>query len=188
MYSATRPAHRRLRGRVVLALVLSVVLTVLLRVHDASAHSTLESSTPGAGAHLPTMPTIIELTFVAAVEDVGVTVVLADEHGDDWTADVVVVEGTRVSSPVRPDIPDGRYEIRWSVTSFDGAPMTGVVRFALGTVVDDTDPFDAVLTAEDVAWIRATAFVVAGVLLGAMAHGLVTVYGRRSAHGPGPRP
>jgi methionine-rich copper-binding protein CopC len=173
---------------VALALLLTVVSTVPLRAQPVSAHSTLESSTPGAGARIATMPASIDLTFVAAVEDAGATIVLADAHGDDWTADAPVVDVRRVSSPVRPGIPDGRYEIRWSATSIDGAPMSGVVRFALGTVVDQTDFFDAVLTAGNVAWIRSTAFVVVGVLFGAMAHGLVTVYGRRSARGPGPRP
>ena len=184
MNSAGRPAHDSLRGWVVLAVLLSVVLTVLLRAQPASAHSTLESSTPGAGAHIAAMPTTIELTFVSAVQEAGATVVLADDDGDDWTAGDPVVDATRVSSPVRPDVPDGRYEIRWTVTSVDGAPLSGVVRFTLGDVDDETDPFAAVLTGTHVAWILGVAAVVVGTLLGAIVHGLVTVYGRRSARAP----
>nr|CAA9332808.1 MAG: hypothetical protein AVDCRST_MAG46-1518 [uncultured Nocardioidaceae bacterium] len=184
MNSAARPAHTSLRGWLVLALLLSVVLTVLLPAQPASAHSTLESSTPAAGAHIAAMPTTIELTFVGAVEEADATVVLADDNGDDWTANAPVVDATRVSSLVRPDVPDGRYEIRWAVTSLDGARMSGVVRFALGQVDDETDPFDAVLTGTHVAWILGAAGVVVGALLGAIVHGLVTVYGRRSARAP----
>ncbi|RZU32185.1 copper resistance CopC family protein [Blastococcus saxobsidens] len=168
----------------VLALLLAVVLTVPLRAQPASAHSPLQSSTPRAGAHIAAMPTTIELTFAGDVEEVGATVVLADEDGDDWTADAPVVDATRVSSPVRPDVPDGRYEIHWTVTSIDGPQMSGVVRFALGHVGDEADPFDAVLSSANVAWILGTAGVVVGALLGAIVRGLVTVYGRRSARAP----
>ncbi|NYD74311.1 copper resistance protein CopC [Leifsonia soli] len=155
------------------------MLIFLSPAQRASAHSPLESSTPEAGASIATMPAQIDLTFGAAVQESGATVVLADEHGGDWTAGAAVVEhGTVVSATVKPDAPDGRYEIRWSVVSFDGAPMSGVLRFTLGTAVADTNPLDTVLTATDASWALVGAFVVVGVPLVYMAYGLITVYGR----------
>src|SRR5690242_17897717 len=145
MYTA-RPTHRRIGWRPVVAIVVSVILTVLLPAPGAWAHSPLESSRPRAGEHITTMPTWIELAFVAPVKDVGTTVIVADAQGNDWTAGTAVVDDMYVSSPVRPDLPDSRYEIRWSVTSFDGAPMSGVVSFVLGDA-EETSPMNAVLTA-----------------------------------------
>ncbi|WP_344180528.1 copper resistance CopC family protein [Kribbella lupini] len=157
----------------------TIIFAVLLPAPGAWAHSPLESSTPRAGEHLATMPARIELAFVAPVEDVDASVVLADDQGTDWTAGPAAVEDMYVSSPVRPGLPDGRYEIRWSVVSFDGAPMSGVVSFTVGAA-EDTNPLNAVLTADAAFWVRVSVFTVLGGLLAFMAYGLVTVYGRRS--------
>ena len=154
-----------------------VIVIVLLPAAAAWAHSPLESSSPRAGAHIATMPTQIELAFTAPVKK-DATVVLADAQGNDWAAGPAVVDDMYVVSPVRPGLSDGRYEIRWSVTSFDGAPMSGVVSFVLGDA-KDTNPLDAVLTADDAFWIRVVVFVVFGGLLAYTAYGLITVYGRR---------
>ncbi|GAB3613949.1 copper resistance protein CopC [Humibacter ginsengisoli] len=85
---------------------------------------------------------------------------------------------TVVSSPVKPNAPEGRYEIRWSVVSADGAPMSGVIRFTLGTAVADINPLDTVLTAADASWVLVGACAVVGALLVYMVYGLITVYGR----------
>lgn len=179
MHIAARSSRRHSRWGLAGALVLYLVLIVLLPTQSASTHSPLESSTPEAGTSITTMPAQIELTFGAEVQDAGVSVVLADEQGADWTAGPAVVEdGTVASSAVKPDAPDGRYEIRWSIVSTDGAPMSGVVRFTLGPAASDINPLDTVLTTTDASWVLVGACVVVVALLVYMVYGLVTVYGR----------
>lgn len=180
MHTAARSSHKHHRWGLTGALVLPLVLIVLLLTQGALAHSPLESSTPEAGASIALMPARIELTFGAPVQEAGMTLVLVDEQGVDWTAGPAVVEdGTVASSAVKPDAPDGRYEIRWSVVSTDGAPMSGVVRFTLGPAASDIDPLDTVLTTTDASWVLVGACVVVVVaLLVYMVYGLVTVYGR----------
>ncbi|WP_162929129.1 copper resistance CopC family protein [Streptomyces sp. YIM 130001] len=162
------------------ATALSVVLSVLMPAHGVSAHSALQSSTPQLGEHLASMPPQIELRFAEPVKDIGAKVTLADEQGKNWAAGSAVVDAAVVSSGVRSDIPDGRYEVRWRSVSGDGAPMSGVVRFALGNAKADSNPLHAVLTARDAFWIQMVAFAVVGAFVGYTAYGLVTVYGRRS--------
>jgi len=177
MHIAARQRLAHARWALVVAFAAALLL-VLLPAQTASAHSPLESSTPEAGTHIATMPTQIELRFGAPVQDAGAVVVLADEEGNDWTAGGAIAGGTVVSAAVEPGAPDGRYEIRWSVVSADGAPMSGVVRFTLGTAATAANPLDAVMTAMDTAWVLVGAGVVVGALLVYMGYGLITVYGR----------
>ncbi len=176
MHSAARP-HEHSCWRLVVALILSLGLALTLPGQGARAHSALASSTPGAGANIEAMPTRLELTFTADVQEAGAEVVLVDEQGDSWTAGPADVDARLVTSPVRPDVPDGRYEIHWNIISIDGAPMAGVIRFVLGDVGDDIHPLDVVLTAQHATRILIGALAVLVALLGYMVHGLLTVYG-----------
>lgn len=162
------------------AVLLAVLILTYLPLQGASAHSPLMSSTPKANDHLSSMPSRIELVFGAAVTDAGAVIELADENGRSWTRGTPLVSGTSVSTYVDPGSPTGRYEARWEVISHDGAKMSGTIRFAVGKAAPDSNPFNAVLTSTDAAYIRVLAFGIVGALLLYMGFGLVTVYVPRS--------
>lgn len=177
--SRSRVRRRRAGARTAVAVAALFILGGLL-APSASAHSPLESSSPEAGEALTAAPEQIELTFGAEIRSDGASVLLVDEQGIEWAAGPAeVISAVVVTAPVPDDLPEGRYEIRWDVISFDGAAMTGVVRFTLGDA--GTVPvLDMVVTSAGAAWTRAVAFGVVGALLVVIAHGLVTVYGTRS--------
>ncbi|SDE08871.1 copper resistance CopC family protein [Auraticoccus monumenti] len=176
MHPTERPSEHP-RPRLLVALLLSLGLALTPSAPVARAHSALESSTPGAGSTIEAMPAQLELVFSEEVQEVGADVVLVDEQGDSWTAGPAEVDAVVVTSPVEPDVPDGRYEIRWTIISVDGAPMAGDVRFVLGDEVDDVHPLDVVLTAQDATRVLVGALAVLVAVLAHLVHGLLTVYG-----------
>lgn len=104
------------------------------------------------------------------------------------------MDGANVSIAVDPSMGDGRHEVRWSVISFDGASVQGVIPFVIGEAGADPDPLHAVISADGASLIRSVALAVFAVLLAWVAYGLVATYGRgatassRAGAADAPRP
>lgn len=120
------------RSRVVAGGMLLAAVAVLAMPSAASAHDELLASTPAAGEKLEAAPTSITLTFSANVLDVGAAIVVADEHGRDWTAGESTIEEGSVTVPVEAGMPEAGYEVRWRVVSSDGHPISGLIPFTVG--------------------------------------------------------
>lgn len=105
---------------------------LLAAATTAAAHDELVGSDPPAGAALDTGPTTVRLDFSADVMALGAAVVVADDAGTAYQQGSPELDGSSVTVPVDPDLPDGGYEIRWRVVSSDGHPITGVVPFTVG--------------------------------------------------------
>jgi len=109
----------------------------------ASAHATLVSSEPAAGARLETPPAAVRLVFSAPVEEAFLTVRVRNA---DWR----VVSGaprrdTRVARAVIVPVDavgDGEMHVEWRVLSQDGHPSGGVFAFGVGPapVTPEGDP------------------------------------------------
>lgn len=132
-------AGAAMKRRIWLALGLAFV-AVLAFAPTASAHATLESTEPSAGAILDNPPDSVVLRFSEAVQ--------ADSDG----VKVIDAKGTRVDDGKvsQPDgrtvvvplgtLPDGGYVVAWKVVSVDGHPIGGGYTWRVGASSTAVDP------------------------------------------------
>ena len=118
-----------MRSLPVAALV--VLFTVLLGTPAALAHTSLQKSTPAAGASLAAPPAEVSLTFGEAVRLPASPIRVAGPGGAVWTVGQAAVTGATVTAPVAATGPAGPYTLTWQVISDDGDTIRGTVRFTL---------------------------------------------------------
>lgn len=102
----------------------------------ASAHATLDGSTPAASSVVSKSPDEIVLDFDETVEPrLGSLKVFDDAGREMEVGDLVrdVVDQSVVRASVMP-LADGPYVVVWRVTSVDGHPVTGAFPFEVGKV------------------------------------------------------
>lgn len=148
---------------------------------QASAHTTVASAQPTYNEALERRPSSVALTFTSEIQTdaTTATVVVQDEDDRDWADGTVLVTATGVEQALDPALPDGRYQVRWSVVSADGAPLDGSYRFTVGNVPPESNPLDVPLTEGRSDWFRAVAYVLVGTLLSGTAYALWATYRRR---------
>jgi methionine-rich copper-binding protein CopC len=113
---------------VLVALPLLLVVVILGSAPAASAHNTLISSDPKAGETVAQPPAQIILTFNDDILDVGAAVKMTGPAGS-VAVDAPTVEGPRLVQQLPDGLPAGGYEVVWRVTSADGHPIDGTLRF-----------------------------------------------------------
>ena len=118
-----------MRSLPVAALV--VLFTALLGAPAALAHTSLQKSTPAAGASLAAPPAEVSLTFGEAVRLPASPIRVAGPGGAVWTVGQATVTGATVTAPVAATGPAGPYTLTWQVISDDGDTIRGTVRFTL---------------------------------------------------------
>jgi len=116
------------------------VLALVAGTLPAVAHAELVSSTPAAGGTVKRLPDAVTLTFSELVRT-PVFVEVTGPSGDIARGDVWVRD-TDVTQPVERAAPGGRYAMSYRVTSADGHPISGTVRFTLTVPADDSDDSD----------------------------------------------
>lgn len=113
--------------------LVAVLVAIAVVPGAASAHSTLVTSEPAAGARLQTAPAAVRLVFAAPVEEAFLTLRVLDADGrvvsgparrDPRLARAVVAP---VHSPGA-----GSMRVEWRVLSQDGHPSGGVFTFGVG--------------------------------------------------------
>lgn len=111
----------------VLALLVTVLATVLLTPTVALAHGKLRSSSPAANAHLSTVPTEVRLTFNEATE---LALTRIDLLGPDGQAvdlgPVAFADGNArrvVVAAIRGALVEGTYTVAWQMVGADGHPV-----------------------------------------------------------------
>ena len=117
-----------MRSLPVAALV--VLFTALLGTPAALAHTSLQKSTPAAGASLAAPPTEVSLTFGEAVRLPAAPIRVAGPDGAVWTVGNAVTDAT-VTAPVTATGPAGAYTVHWQVISDDGDTIRGTIPFTL---------------------------------------------------------
>ena len=117
-----------------LVAALAILVGVLaLGTTAASAHATLESSTPADGQSVLTSPSEIRITFSEAVTTISGGLSVLDADGK--TVDVgnsEVVGGRTLVAPISESLSDGTYVATYRVLSADGHPVSGSLLFAVG--------------------------------------------------------
>jgi copper transport protein len=148
-----------------------VVVAVLGVAGPASAHATLESTTPSQGSQVATAPTQVSLRFSESVGINSRSVEVLDSGGhrvDAGAPGHPGGDGAVVAVDLRARLPRGSYAVVWHVVSADSHPVSGTFSFGVGVAAGATPT--AVADDPLVVWLdgigRFVAYVGAALLLG----------------------
>ena len=122
-------------------LVLGLFGAALLFPAAASAHATMERSTPGFRERLAVAPRSVTLRFDQAVQVLPNAIVVVDARGRRISGTAVGESDPRgIAVPLRT-APRGAYTVRWHAMSADGHVVSGV--FTYGVRVEAPPPTGA---------------------------------------------
>jgi copper transport protein len=109
-----------------------VAVVALMAPADAFAHATLLRTAPQDGAVLKTAPRVVTVFFDDTVRVAKGNAAVANATSASVMAGKAVAHGRTIAIPLRANLPDGAYSVRWSVVSDDGHQEEGVLAFAAG--------------------------------------------------------
>jgi copper transport protein len=112
--------------------VLVAALAALVFPSAAFAHARLVRTAPASGAVLAVAPTVVTVEFDDTVRVAGGTAAVANATQSSVLAGRPSAHGRIVTIPLRPNLRDGAYSVRWSIVSDDGHHEEGVLAFAVG--------------------------------------------------------
>lgn len=119
-----------------LVVLFGLLFGALLFAGPASAHATLELTSPSDGARLKTAPKTVTLSFdeSVGVGSVGYVHVTNQSGGrvDARAAYHPGGDGSRVADDLRDSLGDGTYTVSYRVVSADSHPVAGSFRFVVG--------------------------------------------------------
>jgi len=112
-----------------------VALVAVGSPHIALAHARYKSSTPGIGEIAQDPPPQVDITFTQSIQKVTGTYDLAVTR--DGAGSVIASppllddqDRSKLSVPLQPDLPPGRYVVNWkNVSDDDGDPAEGAFSF-----------------------------------------------------------
>ena len=114
------------------ALLSAIAALLLGGMRAADAHNVLESANPAKGATLASGPSTVVLTFNEPVDPgFNEITVIGPDKTSHWENGAAVVEGERVSAPLRPLGPAGVYTVTYHIVSEDGHPVGESYTFTL---------------------------------------------------------
>ncbi|MGO4804429.1 copper resistance protein CopC [Arthrobacter sp. 2MCAF15] len=135
---------RQLRSALLGAVVLMAVL--LGAVSPASAHDTLESSSPADGATLAAPPEQVAVTFNHNPLALGSQILVNDAAGANWADGPVEIVDNVAAQKLKSGAPAGKYTVHWRVASSDGHPIEGSFTFTATAAASSTTTAAAVPT------------------------------------------
>ncbi|WP_283138012.1 copper resistance CopC family protein [Rhizohabitans arisaemae] len=97
----------------------------------ANAHNVLIDSDPKKDSSVASAPRSVTLVFDQPARQGFAQVTVTGPGGTRWEQGPVKVSGAKVTSPIKPLGPAGKYVIGYRVLSSDGHPISGTVRFTL---------------------------------------------------------
>ena len=125
---------RRLIAAVAVAMVCGLAAAA-----PASAHASLATSNPAAGAVLVVAPERVELTFTEGVDVVPNSIrVVADDGTEIAVGEAGQALGDESLTAELPDLADGTYVVAWKAVSADSHPVNGAFTFSIGTETETT--------------------------------------------------
>ncbi len=130
------------RRRALLIVLLGAMLAMIAGVlvpHGADAHAELQSSSPGNGDIVPTMPTSIQATFTEHLERSESSLDLFDSQGQQVAGTTLHLgaDGYSMMLQVPAGRPNGTYSVLWhTLSNDDGHTAEGYFTFTVGTSAD----------------------------------------------------
>jgi len=121
------------------------LLGLVLTAAPASAHATLDSTTPQQGSQISTAPSSVDLTFSEGVGLSPQSVEVLDPHGHRVDKGDPHHPGERsatVTVDLKAGLPNASYAVVWHVVSADSHPIAGTFSFGVG-VAAGSAPADA---------------------------------------------
>lgn len=122
------------RARALLAASVVAIGIVLAVAAPASAHATLESSTPEQNSVVAGAPNQVTLTFDEAVGVSADSIRVFDPNGGrvDDANTVATSNPDEIEIALRSGLGDGTYTVAWHVISADSHPVEGAFVFSIG--------------------------------------------------------
>lgn len=122
----------------IIAVVAAIV--TLWTAPNAWAHTELVASDPDDGAQVIVALSSVTLTFNEPVDPDEATIDVIGPGNAEWESGAITAVGNRLTMPVRPTGPTGRYTMAYRIVSADGDPVAGSVHFSLAAVDDAVPP------------------------------------------------
>lgn len=115
------------------AFIATVMAAATLASPFASAHATLKSSNPEAGATLAAAPKEITLTFNEKIEEAFSTITLSNSQGKEIAAEKAKVDAAdpAIVHLAAPALSSGSYTVTWAVAGHDGHRRKGDFKFTV---------------------------------------------------------
>ena len=89
----------------------------------------MESTSPAAGATVPTPPASVSLTLSNHPLALGTQIKVNDAAGTNWADGAVEIVDNVASQKLKTGAPAGAYTVQWRVASSDGHPIEGTFTF-----------------------------------------------------------
>lgn len=137
-----RPGGRLSTIPATLLLLVLVAAATLLTTPSARAHDTLIEASPGQDAVVEEPPTQVALTFSAELLDLPTRIVVAAGDGAVVAEGAAVLDGQAARLPLPTGLPNGDYDVTWSVVSSDGHRTEDTYTFTLAAA-DNAAPAES---------------------------------------------
>ncbi len=137
--------HTRGRGRSWRGLVTGVLAAVVLLIGllgsagPASAHDTVESTSPADGSTVATVPDQITITLNNTPGALGSAIEVKDAAGKDWAEGPVDVLDGKTTQHLKPGAPAGKFTVLWRIVSSDSHPIEGTFTFTATAAAGNSD-------------------------------------------------
>jgi copper transport protein len=107
---------------------------------SAFAHATLIRTTPADGAVLPRAPRVVTVEFDDTIRVAGGNAAVDNATQSSVLAGRATAHRRILTIPLRPQLANGAYSVRWSIVSDDGHREEGVLAFAVGAGASSPHP------------------------------------------------
>jgi methionine-rich copper-binding protein CopC len=98
----------------------------------AQAHNSFTGSNPKNGARIAEAPATVTLSFLATVDPASAKATVTGPDGSPAARGKLGIKGNKLTVGVRPGAA-GQYTVAYRVTSPDGHPVKGTIRFTVTT-------------------------------------------------------
>ncbi len=112
--------------------VVLIALAALIAPASAAAHATLIGTTPADGAVLDRAPQSVRVEFDDRIHVANGNAAVANAGNASVLDGAPRATGHTLVLPLRTELADGSYSVRWSIVSEDGHREQGVLAFAVG--------------------------------------------------------
>jgi len=133
-------------------------------IPEATAHTFLTTTDPGADTTLSAGPSRVTATFNEDLQPTFAAMTVVGPDGNLWSSGDAEVSGRKAGVAVRPLGPSGRYTVNYRVTSDDGHVVSGSWSFSV-TVPSTGSPGPAVQGAAEQNRIALWPFIVGSAVL-----------------------